>query len=104
MEESQMQFAAKVSEIPQWGKKTVEVNGMQLLLINIKGEIFACENECPHQGSPLTGGIVKDGPILSCPRHGYRFNLKSGACSDYPEYTLKIYPVKIEGDDVMVDL
>jgi len=99
-----MQFAAKVSEIPQWGKKVVEVNGVELLLVNVRGEIFACENECPHQGSPLMAGIVKDGPIISCPRHGYRFNLKTGACSDNPEYTLRIYQVKIAGDDVMVGI
>ncbi len=99
-----MQFAAKVSDVPPWGKKVVTINGVELLLINVRGEIFACENECPHQGSPLNGGIVKDGPIISCPRHGYRFNLKTGDCSDYPEYILRTYQVKIEGDDLMVDL
>ncbi len=99
-----MQCAAKVSEIPLWGKRVVEVNGVELLLVNVRGEIFACENECPHQGSPLAGGIVKDGPIISCPRHGYRFNLKTGTCSDYPEYSLRIYQVQINGDDVLIDL
>lgn len=99
-----MQFACKVAEIPNWGKKVVTVEGQQVLLVNVKGVIYACENECPHQGSPLNGGIVKDGPILSCPRHGYRFNLQSGACSDYPEYTLKTYAVQVVGDDVMVDV
>ncbi|MSM40484.1 MAG: Rieske 2Fe-2S domain-containing protein [Geobacter sp.] len=99
-----MQFACKVAEIPNWGKKVVTVGGQQVLLVNVKGALYACENECPHQGSPLNGGIVKDGPILSCPRHGYRFNLQSGACSDYPEYTLKTYAVQVVGDDVMVDV
>lgn len=97
-----MQFAAKLGEVPNWGKKVVDVNGVQVLLVNVRNEIFACENECPHQGSPLNGGIVKDGPTLSCPRHGYRFNLRTGACSDYPEYTLKTYPVKVEGDDILI--
>ena len=99
-----MVSAAKLSEVPNWGKKVVEVGGQQLLLVNVKGDIYACENECPHQGSPLSGGIVKDGPTISCPRHGYRYNLKTGACDDYPEYALKIYPVQIEGDNIMVSL
>ena len=99
-----MQFACKVAEIPNWGKKVVTVGEQQVLLVNVKGALYACENECPHQGSPLNGGIVKDGPILSCPRHGYRFNLQSGACSDYPEYTLKTYAVQVVGEDVMVDV
>ena len=99
-----MKFAAKVSEVPNFGKKVVEVAGQDVLLIHVKGEIFACENECPHQGSPLQGGIVKDGPTLSCPRHGYRFNLRNGACDDHPEYSLKTYPVQIADDEILVDI
>jgi len=98
-----MYVAAKVSEIPNFGKKVVAVNGQDVLLINIKGEIFACENECPHQGAPLQAAIVKDGH-LSCPRHGYRFDLKSGGCHEHPECTLKIYPLQIQGDEIHVEL
>jgi len=98
-----MYFAAKVSEVPNFGKKAVTVNGQELLLLNIKGEIFACENECPHQGSPMNSGIVKDG-YISCPRHGYRFDLKNGKCLDNSAYTLKIFPVQIQGDEIHVDL
>jgi nitrite reductase/ring-hydroxylating ferredoxin subunit len=98
-----MIFAAKLSEVPNFGKKVVTVNGQELLLLNIKGEIFACENECPHQGSPLHSGIVKDGH-LSCPRHGYRFNLKSGTCLDNPALTLKVFPAQILDDEILVDL
>jgi len=98
-----MIFAAKVSEVPNFGKKVVIVNGQDVLLINVKGEIFASENECPHQGSPLHSGVIKDG-YVSCPRHGYRFDLKSGKCLDNPAYTLKIYPVQLQGEDIHVDL
>ncbi len=97
-----MTFAAKISEVPNFGKKVVAVNGLEIVLINIKGEIFACENECPHQGSPLHSGIVKDG-YLSCPRHGFRFDLKSGICLDNPAYTLKIYPVTINNDEIHLE-
>ena len=98
-----MVFAAKISEVPTWGKKVVTVNGREVLLVNAKGQIYACESECPHQGSPLSGALVKD-EYLSCQRHGYRFNLKTGACLDFPEYTLKVYPVQIQGEDILVDL
>lgn len=99
-----MVVAAKKADVPNFGKKLVTVNGQDVLLINLKGEIYACENECPHQGSPLQAAVVKDGPTLSCPRHGYKFNLKTGACQDFPEYTLKVYPVRLEGDDILVDI
>ncbi len=99
-----MVFAAKVSEIPDWGKKVVTVNGQEILLVRAKGSVYACETECPHQGAPLSGALIKDAEHLSCQRHGYRFNLKTGACKEFPEYTLKVYPVEVVGDDVMVGL
>lgn len=98
-----MVFAAKISDVPNFGKKVVTVNGQEVLLINIKGEIFASENECPHQGAPLQAAIVKDG-YISCPRHGFRFDLKSGMCLDNPAYNLKIYPVQIQDDEIHVKL
>jgi len=98
-----MTFAAKIGEVPNFGKKVVTVNGQEVLLVNIKGTIYACENECPHQGSPMTAAVVKN-DYISCPRHGYRFSLVDGSCSDHPECTLKIYPVQLTGDDILIDL
>jgi nitrite reductase (NADH) small subunit len=96
-----MVLAAKLSEIPNFGKKVIPVSGQDVLFINIKGTIFAVENECPHQGSPLTAAIVKDG-YIACPRHGYRFNLSDGSCSDHPEFVLRTYPVEVRGDDILI--
>jgi nitrite reductase/ring-hydroxylating ferredoxin subunit len=95
--------AAKVSEIPNFGKKVIQVSGREVLFINVKGSIFAVENECPHQASPMSAAVVKDG-YIACPRHGYRFNLSDGSCSDHPEYVLKTYPVEVNGDDILIDL
>ena len=98
-----MILASKTSEVPNFGKKAVTVDGKALLLVNIKGQYFACDNECPHQGSPLAGGTVKDG-VISCPRHGYRFNLKTGDCSDAPGLTLQVYPTEVRGDELFVNI
>ena len=99
-----LQHAAKVADIPNWGKKQVTVNGQEILLVNIKGAIYAMEPECPHQGAPLAGALLKDGEHITCQRHGYRFDLKTGACKDSPQYTLKLYPVSIADDNVLVEL
>ncbi|SNB47848.1 Rieske (2Fe-2S) protein [Geobacter sp. DSM 9736] len=99
-----MVFAAKVSEVPNWGKKIVSVNGTQVLLVQSKGEFYACEPECPHQGAPLSGALLKEAGTITCQRHGYRFDLKTGACAGFPQYTLKVYPVRVEGENIMVDL
>lgn len=98
-----MDLVAKVSEVPNFGKKVVSISGREILLVNVKGTIYAVENECPHQGSPLTAAVVKDG-YISCPRHGYRFSLTDGRCDDHPECVLATFPVHLTGDDISVDL
>ena len=99
-----MNFAAKLSELPPWSKKVVTVNGQDVLLVNVKGEVFACETECPHQGAPLSAALLKEAEHLTCARHGWHFNLRTGACREFPDYHLKVYPTKVEGDDILVDL
>ena len=99
-----MVFAAKLSEIPEFGKKLAQVDGQDVLLVKTKGVVYACEPECPHQGAPLQGAFIKEAGRLSCPRHGYRFDLTTGACPDHPEFILKVYPVEIRGDEVFVQL
>jgi len=98
-----MDIVAKISEVPNFGKKVVSIAGREILLVNVKGSLFAVENECPHQGSPMSSAIVKDG-YISCPRHGYRFSLTDGRCVDHPEYVLATFPVQLNGDDILVDV
>ena len=98
-----MFFAAKVSEVPDWGKKVVQVAGKDILLVKTKGALFACEPECPHHYAPLLGAVLKDIGRISCPRHGYRFDLVTGECEGRPEYTLKVYPLEVRGEDIYVD-
>jgi len=98
-----MESAAKISEIPSFGKKVVSVSGREVLLVNVRGSIFAVENECPHQGSRMDAAVVKEA-YISCPRHGYRFSLTDGSCAEHPELELKTFPVKLEGDDIFVDI
>lgn len=97
-----MAIVAKISEVPNFGKKVVSVSGREILLINVKGTLFAVENECPHQGSPMNAAVVKDGYIF-CPRHGYRFNLTDGSCAEHPECVLATFPVQLDGDDILVE-
>lgn len=98
-----MDSVAKISEVPNFGKKVVSISGREILLVNVKGSIYAVENECPHQGSPMGAAVVKEG-YISCPRHGYRFSLTDGRCADHPEYVLATFPVQLDGDDILVDV
>jgi 3-phenylpropionate/trans-cinnamate dioxygenase ferredoxin subunit len=66
---------------------------------------FAVADSCPHAGMPLGGGDLR-GCVLTCPFHGYAYNIKTGANLDFPdmEPPVATYAVKIEGGDVMVDM
>ncbi len=98
-----MDSIAKTSDVPNFGKKVVSVSDREILLINVKGTIYAVENDCPHQGSPMNAAIVKDG-YISCPRHGYRFSLTDGSCAEHPECKLVTFPVQLNGDEIQLDL
>lgn len=98
-----METVAKISEVPNFGKKVVTVSGKEILLVNVKGAVYAVENECPHQGSPLNAAVVKEG-YIACPRHGYHFSLTDGSCAEHPECVLAVFPVKLAGDDILIDL
>lgn len=97
-----MDVVAKISEVPNFGKKVVSIAGREIVLVNVKGSIYAVENECPHQGSPMNAAIVKEG-YITCPRHGYRFSLTDGSCAEHPECTLETFPVQLNGEDILVD-
>jgi nitrite reductase/ring-hydroxylating ferredoxin subunit len=66
------------------------------------GEVFAIARACPHEGYPLEEGMVI-GETITCPWHGWRFDLRSGACLTAGEDT-QTFPISVDGDDVLVDL
>jgi nitrite reductase/ring-hydroxylating ferredoxin subunit len=51
----------------------------------------------------MLAGIVKEG-VISCPRHGWHYDLAGGASTDHPGYTLKTYQIEVVGDDIMIKL
>lgn len=74
-----------------------------IALTRIGSEILAFQNACSHDDNPLDDGIL-DGNQVVCPRHGARFDIRTGAVLKMPATAdIEVYPVKISGDDVMVD-
>ncbi|RXS95075.1 Rieske (2Fe-2S) protein [Silvibacterium dinghuense] len=92
------------SELPPEGEAREAVCGARTLCIaNANGEVHAVDNVCPHRGGPLGQGIVENGNIV-CPWHAWAFNLKSGAAEHSPLARIRVYPVHVEGDDVLVEI
>ena len=75
----------------------------QILLMGVKGQIFAIDNRCPHEGYPLSKGFANDNCILTCNWHNWKFNLKTGECL-LGEDNVRNYPINIENGNIYVDI
>jgi len=69
----------------------------------IDGQVIAAAGICPHEDVALIDGSL-DGTRLTCPGHGYQFDLTSGACGHDPSLVLRRYPVTLVGDQVWIEL
>ena len=93
---------AAVGELKPGENKVVSVDGTEVALFNVDGSFYALGNTCPHRGGPLGEGYL-EGDVVTCPWHGWRFNVKTGHNVIMPA-KVPSYKVKVEGDDVMVSL
>jgi nitrite reductase/ring-hydroxylating ferredoxin subunit len=95
---------ATLQEVTAGRSRQVTVNNRKLALFNVGGTIYALDDTCPHRGAPLWEGEV-DQQEVTCPWHGARFSLTSGAVLCPPAHTgVASYKVQVVGDDIQVDL
>ncbi len=95
-----VRVAAK-AEIPAGQGRTFEVGGKQIAVFNCKGTFYAIDNTCKHQGGPLGEGEL-DGTVVTCPWHGWTYDVTTGVSPDDADCAVDRYEVKVEGDAVMV--
>jgi nitrite reductase (NADH) small subunit/3-phenylpropionate/trans-cinnamate dioxygenase ferredoxin subunit len=95
--------ACRVGEVREGEGKTVSVGGKLIALFCTGGEYHAIDDVCPHMGASLGEGYVEDG-IVTCPWHAWRFRLADGAWADNPRIKIGCYPVRVEGDEVQVQV
>jgi nitrite reductase/ring-hydroxylating ferredoxin subunit len=95
--------AASLASLPEGGRLTVNLDGHVIALFHTPEGIFAVDNRCPHMGFPLDRGTVND-CILTCHWHHARFDLHSGGAFDPWADDVRAFPVKVEGDDIWIDL
>jgi 3-phenylpropionate/trans-cinnamate dioxygenase ferredoxin subunit len=90
------------SELPPGNHRVVDVDGVQVAVFNLDGELFAIEDVCTHDGGILTGGPII-GDCIVCPRHGAKFSIRTGEALSAPAYepTAKL-PVRVEDGVVQV--
>ena len=95
-----------VQDFPAGGSKTLRAEGVPLAVFNIEGAFLAIADVCPHAGMPLGQGELC-GKVITCPFHGYAYNVESGKNIDFPdqEPPVRTFPVRTaEGGVVQVNL
>jgi nitrite reductase/ring-hydroxylating ferredoxin subunit len=92
---------ATLDELPPGSSKEVEHGGRIYALFNVDGVISVLDGICPHQGGPLAEGTV-EGTVVTCPWHGWQFDVRSGKTPLGSRVKQSVYEVKVEGQDVLV--
>ena len=93
-------------DFPHDGGATIKYGKTQIAVFHFasRGEWYACQNMCPHRREfVLSRGILGDQngkPKVACPVHKKTFSLESGKCLSGEDYSVQVFPVKVEGDDV----
>ncbi len=98
------QNVAKAADIPPERVAVFEIGDHEVAVCNVDGEFYAIDDLCTHDGGSLDQGEL-DGAEIECPRHGARFDVRTGAVRQLPAYQpIETHPVRLEGETVQVGL
>ena len=94
----------KNAEVAEGEVKTLTTRHGRVGLTRLAGQVCAFEDVCTHDDGPLAEGKL-DGEEIICPRHGARFNMRTGQATKMPATEdIEIYPVRVSGDEIEIDL
>lgn len=95
---------ARTEEIPDGEARIFELGDVSIAVCNVDGTFYAIENVCTHDDGPLGEGEL-EGVVIECPRHGARFDVRTGAVLRMPAVVpVRTYDTKVEGSEVFVAL
>jgi len=93
-----------IADAPKRGQvMEADAEGVGICLANAVGELSAVANRCPHRGGPLGQGWL-EGESVVCPWHSWTFNLKTGIAQSPVHQRVTVFPLRVEGEDVLVDI
>jgi len=99
---SEFVTVAKVGEIAPGTVKVVHADGVPIGVANVDGEFYAFADVCTHDDGPVAEGEL-DGYQIECPRHGARFDIRTGAVKLLPAVVpIPVYPLQVVGDEIQV--
>jgi nitrite reductase (NADH) small subunit len=92
---------ARVDEIPPGTVKAVRAGEDDIAVAHLKGEFYATQGQCLHLKGPLGDGRL-EGAVLTCPWHGWQYDVRTGLNEFDHAIQLQTYEVRVEGDEVQV--
>jgi nitrite reductase/ring-hydroxylating ferredoxin subunit len=95
--------AVKKAEVPAGTIREFQIEGKAVALANVGGTIYAINNTCLHRGGPLGQGQL-DGKVVTCPWHGWQFDVTDGKAVQNPAAAVDCYPIELRGEDIFVDV
>ena len=102
--ESGYRFAIAAGEVSPGRSRRCLIDGQAVLVCNVGGDFYALADTCTHDRGPLGEGRLR-GHLLECPRHGSRFDIRTGQALTLPAYLpVDTYPVRVEDGLVKVEL
>ncbi len=100
---AQFTKVATKADIPAGSGKVIEVEGKAIAVFNCDGTFYAIDNTCKHRGGPLGEGSLS-GQTVTCPWHGWEYDVTSGACAMDASIRVQQFDVKIDGDNILVSI
>jgi nitrite reductase/ring-hydroxylating ferredoxin subunit len=82
--------------------KLVRARSEEVAVFRSNGQLYGVQNICPHEGGQLCKGWIEAGEVV-CPLHGYKFGLKTGACSTDPKLKVKVFRLVQQDDQFTVE-
>lgn len=104
MSSTQFIRLCSLADVPEGGSKSVTIGEWHLAVFRGEGKIFVTSNLCSHEHEFLSDGWL-DGTVIECPRHGAQFSVVTGEALSLPAIDpIEVFAVKLEGDDIFVEL
>lgn len=101
---SQLIRLASVSDIAPGGRLSVEIDETPALILRAGDEFYCLDDVCTHDGQPLTDGPF-DGQQITCPRHGAKFDVRTGKPTCMPATSpIRVYPVTVQDGSIFVSI
>jgi nitrite reductase (NADH) small subunit len=95
--------AARVSDIPAGTLREVQIGQKTVALANVAGKFYAISDVCLHRGGPLGQGELANS-VVTCPWHGWQFDVTSGKLVQDPRMSVACYPIELRGDEIYVNI